>query len=75
MNNTYCLGIFLLMIWYNDLDWQYTCETVGMLLTELVVAWYATRKQIFLLFDATVILMLYPLNLLFVYCGHQLGIS
>ena len=29
MNNTMCLGLFLLVVWYKGLEWTYTSEVIA----------------------------------------------
>jgi hypothetical protein len=35
MNNTWCLGIFLYVIWLNGFDWRFTAETLNIIIIEL----------------------------------------
>ena len=63
------------MIWYNNLSWAYTMETITMLVVEFVIAYFAYTKSIHTLFDATFILALFPFTLVAVWLGHQFGIS
>jgi hypothetical protein len=66
MNNTFCLGIFFLIIFINnDIAWTFTAETLGILLVEIGVALIA-QKRTMTMFDAYCIVSLYPLSLLFI---------
>jgi len=66
MNNTFCLGIFFFLIWYNEFPWTYTAETCSILLVEVCIGLAATRR-VTRYYWAFVILGLYPLSLIFVY--------
>merc|ERR1712135_162309 len=37
MNNTFCLAIFMALIFFQGLAWQFTAETVSILLIQLVI--------------------------------------
>eukprot|EP00405_Crypthecodinium_cohnii_P016088 CAMPEP_0206444582 /NCGR_PEP_ID=MMETSP0324_2-20121206/14995_1 /ASSEMBLY_ACC=CAM_ASM_000836 /TAXON_ID=2866 /ORGANISM="Crypthecodinium cohnii, Strain Seligo" /LENGTH=657 /DNA_ID=CAMNT_0053912627 /DNA_START=220 /DNA_END=2193 /DNA_ORIENTATION=- len=66
MNNTFCLGIFYLLIALRGLNWTYHAEVIGTVAAELAVAAIAYR-QVHSLFHGFLVLMLMPLCLLFVY--------
>merc|ERR1712196_672781 len=44
MNNTFCLAIFMALIFFRGLAWRYTAETVGTLIVECLVAVFAMKK-------------------------------
>lgn len=62
MNNTFCLAIFLFLIWLQDLEWAYTAETVVILTVQLAVAYFA-RKPVQTLTDGYIILSFFPLSI------------
>jgi Ca2+/Na+ antiporter len=66
MNNTFCLGIFFFLIWYNEFPWTYTAETFSILICEVVIGMTAT-KRVTRYYAAFLILGLYPLSLIFVW--------
>lgn len=66
MNNTFCLGVFLCLVFFKDLIWEFTAETVSIIFVELVLFLY-TFKKTHTLCDAALILSLYPLSLLLVW--------
>lgn len=35
MNNTFCLGVFLLLVFVKDLTWQFSSETISILAVEV----------------------------------------
>jgi len=44
MNNTFCLGIFLALIWLKGLTWKFSAETISILFIELLVGVIALNK-------------------------------
>eukprot|EP00741_Cyanophora_paradoxa_P001378 tig00000480_g1334.t1 len=44
MNNTLCLGIFLFMVWFRKLAWDFSAEVACILFVELAVALVAVRS-------------------------------
>ena len=66
MNNTFCLGIFFFVIWYNRLTWDYTAETISIVGVQVLVGMVA-MKRVMNFFIAYLVLSLYPLSLVVVY--------
>jgi len=64
MNNTFCLGIFLALVYFRELRWSFTAETLSILAVEFIVFLFA-RKEITTLTDAFLILLIFPISLLF----------
>eukprot|EP00656_Telonema_subtile_P002920 TRINITY_DN11341_c0_g1_i2.p1 TRINITY_DN11341_c0_g1~~TRINITY_DN11341_c0_g1_i2.p1 ORF type:complete len:521 (-),score=172.96 TRINITY_DN11341_c0_g1_i2:181-1743(-) len=60
MNNTFVLAVFLFVVVIKDLKWEYTAETLSILIVEAIMFLY-TRKKTQRLIDGFVILSLYPL--------------
>eukprot|EP00811_Abedinium_folium_P001365 NODE_11247_length_1299_cov_2.880546.p1 GENE.NODE_11247_length_1299_cov_2.880546~~NODE_11247_length_1299_cov_2.880546.p1 ORF type:complete len:337 (-),score=98.19 NODE_11247_length_1299_cov_2.880546:287-1201(-) len=75
MNNTFCLGIFLGLIYFQNLAWRFTAETFAIIFVELVMAVYVMMKPVQTVLDATMVLMLYPLSLLFVVILEAMGLD
>ena len=67
MNNTFCLLIFLVLIFAKDLLWQFSAETISILVVELVVSLMALKK-VHRGIDAIIVLSLYPLAM-----GHSIA--
>jgi Ca2+/Na+ antiporter len=66
MNNTYCLLIFYALIYFQDLYWAFSAETMAILFVEIAMmyfAWKSTHR----LFDAICVVALYPTCLLLVF--------
>jgi Ca2+/Na+ antiporter len=65
MNNTFCLGIFMMLIFTQGLAWEFSAETLAILFVEICVAAFA-MKTTHTTFDAFCILALYPISLFLV---------
>merc|ERR1712139_471339 len=37
MNNTFCLGIFLGLVYFRGLAWQFTAETIVIILSQVII--------------------------------------
>jgi len=66
MNNTFCLAIFYMLIWYQRLTWNYTAETIGIMAIQFIVGVFALKKTQ-TMFDATVVLCCYPASIAIVW--------
>jgi len=62
MNNTFCLGIFLALVFCKSLSWQIAAETMSILVAELIMFFYSQRST-HTLFDALAVLSIYPLTM------------
>jgi len=65
MNNTFCLAVFFLIIYFNRLPWEFTPETMCILLCEIAIAMLGYKRTI-PLWKAVVAMLIYPLALVFV---------
>jgi Ca2+/Na+ antiporter len=68
MNNTFCLGIFAALMYFKSsgLVWEFSAETLAILLVELIIGVIALKKTQ-RLFDALIVFALYPLSIVLVY--------
>jgi len=66
MNNTFCLAIFLVLIYARKLVWEFSAETISILVVELIMGFYCFKK-VHTLFDGYFILMIFPLSLALVW--------
>jgi len=66
MNNTFCLGIFLCLIFFKGLVWEFSAETIAIVSVELILFGFAMKKT-HRIFEASLILSLYPLSIFFVW--------
>lgn len=72
MNNTLCLSLFMGLIVFRGIAWEYTAETAAIVVVEAIVGAYATKSKIRTI-DGYVILSLYPLSLGLVVLLNHLG--
>jgi Ca2+/H+ antiporter len=75
MNNTYCLAIFLGIVYFRNLQWTFTAEVVSILFVEFSVGYLASRRRTYRLVDGLLILSMYPASLLLVEGLKILGIQ
>ncbi|CAD7925805.1 unnamed protein product [Amoebophrya sp. A25] len=71
MNNTFCLAIFYALIWGQSLVWTFTAEVAVIILVQLIVGVIAL-KSIQRMYEATVIVSLFPLSLVFVWVANNI---
>jgi Ca2+/Na+ antiporter len=67
MNNTFCLAIFMGLVYCSGLAWQFTAETISIIVVQIIVGVIVLLKRVQTLLDACLIFGLYPLSLLFVW--------
>lgn len=65
MNNTFCLCIFMGLIYVRGLAWQYTAETASIVIVQFIVA-YLVQNETMTTGVALGILTIFPLSLVFV---------
>ncbi|KAL6615167.1 hypothetical protein ACP70R_037437 [Stipagrostis hirtigluma subsp. patula] len=66
MSNTLSLGVFLALIYFRDLTWDFSSEVLIILLVCLVMALFASFRTTFPLWTCLVAYALYPLSLVIV---------
>ena len=74
MNNTFCLSIFMALIFFRGLAWQYTAETIAIIIVECVVA-YMVQSNIMSVFRGLIIMALFPLSLAMVATLEAFGLD
>jgi len=67
MNNTFCLGIFFVLIMWKNLAWQFTAETASIALIEILIGGLVLIKPKQTLLEGYGILSLYFFALFFVW--------
>jgi Ca2+/Na+ antiporter len=73
MNNTFCLSIFFGLICFrNGLAWQYTAETIAIVLVQFAI-YYFTRKSVMTSVDAIKIMCIFPLSIVLVASLEAVG--
>jgi len=66
MNNTLCLGIFFALIYFRDLAWAFTAETLSILFVTVSMTLLTGWRTTFRVYYFFIVLSLYPLSLILV---------
>jgi len=72
MNNTFCLSILLGLIYFRKLAWQYTAETIAIVIVQIAMFLF-TRKKNMTMFDAVIIAAIFPLSLVLIVVLEYVG--
>jgi hypothetical protein len=72
MNNTFCLSIFMALIFFRGLAWQYTAETIAIVLVQILV-YLMTRKDTMNVRDGLMVLSIFPLSIVLVVFLASIG--
>uniref|UniRef100_A0A453EEQ5 EF-hand domain-containing protein n=1 Tax=Aegilops tauschii subsp. strangulata TaxID=200361 RepID=A0A453EEQ5_AEGTS len=67
MNNTLCLGVFLALIYFRELTWDFSSEVLVILLVCVIMGLFTSFRTSFPLWTCLVAYLLYPLTLAVVY--------
>jgi len=62
MNNTFCLFVFLILIYFYNLKWNFGAEVGGILIAQCIMVFYS-QKNTYNKRDAMVIASIYPVTL------------
>ena len=65
MNNTFCLAIFMALIYFRRLAWKFSAETLAILLVEGFVAVVALQRTMYN-WHGALLLGLFPVSIVFV---------
>lgn len=63
MNNTLCLGVFLLLVYLRGLVWEFSSEVTVIIISTLVVGVVAATRRTFQTWLGWAVLLLYPFSL------------
>ena len=72
MNNTFCLSIFMGLIFFRGLASEYSAETIAILVVEFIMA-AVVQMDILTTAHGVVIVMIFPLSIALVAVLHSLG--
>lgn len=67
MNNTFCLAIFLALVYFKNLAWEFSAETVCILFVQFAVALKVLFCSVHRVLDGFIILSFYPVSLAMVW--------
>lgn len=74
MNNTFCLAIFMGLIYFRGLAWEFTAETITILLVEVIVGNFCLSKKL-TYFTSVLIMSLFPASIAFVAILEAFGLD
>jgi hypothetical protein len=74
MNNTFCLSIFMGLIFFRGLAWQYTAETIAIVTVEFFMA-FLLRKNMLTVTEAGFIFLIFPLSIALVATLEAFGLD
>lgn len=74
MNNTFCLAIFMALIFFRGLAWQYSAETISIILVQFGMGMWALRGKMSTL-TGFIVMTLFPLSVMFVALLEYLGMD
>lgn len=72
LNNTFCLSIFFFLIYFRGLAWQYTAETLSIVVVEIILGLFVQKKKLTLI-EGAFILSIFPLSLVLVATMEHFG--
>lgn len=72
MNNTFCLAIFMGLIYFRGLAWQYTAETISILVVQYII-FAMTRENAMSVRKGLIIISIFPLSIALVAGLEALG--
>jgi Ca2+/H+ antiporter len=65
MNNSFCLAIFMALIYFRGLAWQFSAETISIVLVQFVIGALALKGHMSA-FTGMIVLAMFPLSVVFV---------
>ena len=74
MNNTFCLSIFMALIYFRGLAWQYSAETIAIITVQIGIG-IVTLKDKMSTGTAIIVFSVFPLSVLFVALLEYLGMD
>eukprot|EP00163_Fabomonas_tropica_P026427 TRINITY_DN4849_c0_g1_i1.p1 TRINITY_DN4849_c0_g1~~TRINITY_DN4849_c0_g1_i1.p1 ORF type:complete len:441 (+),score=141.17 TRINITY_DN4849_c0_g1_i1:94-1323(+) len=74
MNNTFCLGIFLALVFFKNLAWEFSGETISIIAIQLAMFGVGLMKTQNVL-HALLVLALFPISILIVVVLKILGLN
>merc|ERR1712224_766383 len=66
MNNTMCLGIFLGLVYFRNLDWTFSAEVLSILLVTWIVGLLGSTRVFYRTWQMIAVLCLYPASIILV---------
>ena len=73
MNNTFCLSIFMVLIVWKDLEWQFAAETMSILIIQVLIAGIVLKFETQTMVHGAIIMACYPVALIVVLSLQAVG--
>jgi Ca2+/Na+ antiporter len=73
MNSTLALAIFMCIIYFRQLRWEYTAEVAAVILVVVIVGLNGMFRRNIFVWQGLLVLSLYPLSIVFIYTLQSLG--
>lgn len=74
MNNTFCLSIFMGLIYFRGLAWQFTAETIAIIAVQVAI-YFLTQDDLMTLNTGFLILGIFPLSIALVAILEAIGLD
>lgn len=74
MNNTFCLSLFLFLVYAKDLKWEFTAETFCIVAVEIMMFFVAIRRQ-HPTWTAIIVAAMFPVSLAIVIIMESAGLD
>ena len=75
MNSTLALAIFMCIIYFRHLRWEYTAEVAAVILVVVIVGLNGMFRRNIFVWQGLLVLSLYPLSIVFIYALQSLGFN
>jgi Ca2+/Na+ antiporter len=75
MNNTFCLAIFMALIYYQGLAWKFTAETFSIFFSQFLLFLVVMKGNKQPAYYGLIVVSFYPLSLIFVYGLEAYGLD
>ncbi len=74
MNNSFCLAVFLAIVFLKKLAWEFAAETISIIVVQLVVG-LMTQKTTHRVLDGVIVFAMYPLTIALVVILENRGFN
>jgi Ca2+/Na+ antiporter len=74
MNNTFCLAIFLALVFFRGLTWEFSAETIAILVVEALMYLQSMKKTHYTR-DAWIVLSYFPASIVLVWALEKTGLN
>eukprot|EP00542_Grammatophora_oceanica_P016779 CAMPEP_0194033942 /NCGR_PEP_ID=MMETSP0009_2-20130614/6408_1 /TAXON_ID=210454 /ORGANISM="Grammatophora oceanica, Strain CCMP 410" /LENGTH=576 /DNA_ID=CAMNT_0038674673 /DNA_START=104 /DNA_END=1834 /DNA_ORIENTATION=+ len=75
MNNSFCLSIFMGLVYWRGLAWQYTAETIAIVTVQFIIGALCLTGKSMSSGTGLMVLMIFPLSIVFVAVLEHFGLD